>query len=329
MKCRFRVEIDGLTVAHFQGATGIGREVEAFTHQEGGRNDQNVVLPGQKQFGQLTLKRGYDAKNALLSWMEETASLGSRTSAVRKSVIVDVLGDDGTSLGAFGFSGAWPAKWTIEDLAADANEQVIETLVIEHEGFSFTKGRGDGGWGANGYAAQTSAAASAAASAARAATAASRAAASAAADAARGGSVAAAVEAAIGAVGAVGGAVGTVASAAGAGAAVGAGGPSALEAQWAAATGGAAGGGAAAGAGGGAGAGAAAVAAALGEGVPVTPASLDGGGGAGAGVGAARGFARVGGSAGGGGDGGSRWSDGVGSRQAAGGFGESGLPGAR
>lgn len=326
---RFNVEIDGVVVAHFRGLTGLSSEHEVITHVEGGRNDAGIKLPGQRQYGELTLQRGYAIGTEMLDWIRQVGALGSQTRAVRKTMSVIVLAEDVRSeMGRYDLVGVWPRKWSVADLSAEGSEIAIESLELAHEGLTFRKGGGPAGAAGRDVAQRAAAAA-------RAARAAARSTAGGAAGVGGAGGAAGAVGAAArGAMDAVAGAVDRAEAAA----------QSVLDAGWAAVEAGAGAGGDAA----------AAVERALGEGAAAAVADLPGPAGAAAGAavsaalggdaggasgvaGAAAGgagvapvggggFARAAGGPDAGGAAGGRWSDQVAPRQAAGGFGEPGLP---
>src|SRR5262245_52469848 len=67
-KFRFKVEIDGLTLAHFQTISGLQHEIEALEFQEGGVNDHLHKLPAQGRYPNLVLKLGYVNSEMLEGW---------------------------------------------------------------------------------------------------------------------------------------------------------------------------------------------------------------------------------------------------------------------
>lgn len=136
---RFKVEIDGLVVAHFQGIGGLGAEAEVLAYQEGGKNDGLLKLPGQGQLGQITLRRGWATDTGLWTWMKEARELGASRLVVRKTVDVVVLREDGSESGRYTLDRAWPAKWTTQDFESGGGA-AIETLELVHEGLRHTPG---------------------------------------------------------------------------------------------------------------------------------------------------------------------------------------------
>ncbi len=131
---RFKIEIDGVVVGHFQGVSGISSEHEVVTHVEGGRNDRGIKLPGQGQFGSITLKRGYASEATLRNWIADVSTAGK---PLRRSLSVIVLGDDAyDEVGRYDVIEAWPNKWEIEELQGESLE-AVETLELAHHGLQW------------------------------------------------------------------------------------------------------------------------------------------------------------------------------------------------
>lgn len=147
---RFNVEIDGLVVAHFQGVSGMSSEHEVVAHVEGGRNHATVKLPGQRQYGEITLKRGYTFGHTLQDWADLVSRLGNGRS-VRKSLSVIMLDNDcRTELGRYQIEGAWPRKWEVAELTGES-QIAVESVELAHEGLRFEPSGGGGGGRGNEY----------------------------------------------------------------------------------------------------------------------------------------------------------------------------------
>ncbi|MBU0553584.1 phage tail protein [Myxococcota bacterium] len=130
-KYRFKVEIDGLTVAHFQSVSGLSHEIEVLSQQEGGVNDRLHKLPGQGSYPNITLKVGY-VSTALESWHQGF----SRGSGGRKNGSIVLLDDMGQETKRWNFRRAWPVKWEGPDFDANQNQIAVESIEIAHEGIS-------------------------------------------------------------------------------------------------------------------------------------------------------------------------------------------------
>ncbi|MCB1185037.1 MAG: phage tail protein [Myxococcales bacterium] len=130
----FKLEINGLTLGHFQNVTGLGHEIEVLTHQEGGVNDRQHKLPGQGSFPNVTLKLGYVASELAEDWHFNFAI--NPKSVGRKDGSIVMLDDAGEELMRWNFVRAWPVKWDGPEFNSGADNLAVETLEIAHEGLN-------------------------------------------------------------------------------------------------------------------------------------------------------------------------------------------------
>jgi phage tail-like protein len=133
-KFRFKVEIDGLTLAHFQSITGLQHEIEALEFQEGGVNDRMHKLPGQGRYPNLVLKAGYVNSEMLEGWhMDFTKKPGA---VRRKNGSIILCDDAGETVARWNFFQAWPVKWEGPQLDSSGQDILVETVEIAHHGVS-------------------------------------------------------------------------------------------------------------------------------------------------------------------------------------------------
>jgi phage tail-like protein len=136
----FDVELDGLVVAHFKNVRGLTLEREVVEHQEGGRNDHMVKLPGQGQVGQITLERGWTGHAAFWQWMRECRELSGTGLSIRKSVDIILLSANAkTEVGRYTLRRCWPLKMDFEEFSSEP-ATALEKLELAHEGITFTQG---------------------------------------------------------------------------------------------------------------------------------------------------------------------------------------------
>src|SRR5262245_5104374 len=64
----FRVEIDGITRAFFQEASGFDSTIDIIEHREGGENTTVRKLPGLTKYSNLVLKWGLTDDQELYDW---------------------------------------------------------------------------------------------------------------------------------------------------------------------------------------------------------------------------------------------------------------------
>jgi phage tail-like protein len=133
---QFVVEIEGLRVGGFSGASGLSVEMQPEEVQEGGVNHYTHKLPTRYGHGNLVLKRGLTDYAGLWEWVE-SASEGVVT---RRNVDVYLL--DGTRDLVWGwtFLSTYPVKWTGPEFQADQSAVAVETLELVHAGVRAVEG---------------------------------------------------------------------------------------------------------------------------------------------------------------------------------------------
>jgi phage tail-like protein len=128
---RFRVEIDGVASAGFSDVEIGASAVEVVEYREG--NEPGIVrkLPGLNKVGDVSLKRGVTASMDLFNWFRAVVA---GDPAMRKNVVIVLLGEDGSDQARFVVRSAWARKFVVGDLHAKGNEVVIEALELANEG---------------------------------------------------------------------------------------------------------------------------------------------------------------------------------------------------
>lgn len=116
----------------FSKVSGLSRESEPFTYQEGGVNDRVHVLPGPtKNCGTVRLERGIYKGGSLPFY-----AVGVKLSA---SMRIEIWNDDAPSESAKAFmlSGLVIKKWEVGDLDAQTNALLIDRFELSYE-FMYT-----------------------------------------------------------------------------------------------------------------------------------------------------------------------------------------------
>jgi phage tail-like protein len=125
----FRVELDGITQAHFRECTGLSSSVEVIENPEGGRG-QVGKLPGRVKFTNIVLKWGLTDSTELYEW--HRAALQGTIQRKHGSIVqLDV---QGTEKLRWNFVDGWPTKWDGPSFNAGGSDLSVETLEIAHEG---------------------------------------------------------------------------------------------------------------------------------------------------------------------------------------------------
>ena len=130
---QWKIEISGVTLAHFQEVSGLTVQTEVVKFREGGQNDYEHMLMGQTTYTNIVLKHGVTANKALFDWKDSTTKFG-RGGARRDGSIV-LLDGKTAELARWNFTRGWPCKWdgpTFTGQSAIA----IERVEIAHEGLT-------------------------------------------------------------------------------------------------------------------------------------------------------------------------------------------------
>ncbi len=130
----FLVEIQGITRAAFQEASGFDSAIDVTEYREGGANTTPYKLPGQTKYSNITLKRGITADTELFDWHQQFVT--GDPAATRQNGSIVVLDRSGAEVRRWNFVRGWPSKWTGPSFNAGGKEVAIETLEIAHEGIA-------------------------------------------------------------------------------------------------------------------------------------------------------------------------------------------------
>jgi phage tail-like protein len=131
---RFRLEIGGISEAHFSDCSGFDISTDAIDYREGDDPTHVRKLPGLNKFGNVTLKRGVTDSMDLYKWHKDVVS----GKIHRETVAIVVLDEEGKDKARFQITDAWPIKYDPMDLNAKGNDVSIETLELVNEGVERT-----------------------------------------------------------------------------------------------------------------------------------------------------------------------------------------------
>ena len=131
----FLLEITGIIgdttvlVGGFKSISGMDSETEIVEFKQG--NDMIVrKKPGRTTYSNIVLERGYTATDDLFMWRKniEDGKIDRRAGSV---IILDQDGQ--TEVARYNFYEAWPCKWYVPDMAADASNMAIEKIELAVE----------------------------------------------------------------------------------------------------------------------------------------------------------------------------------------------------
>lgn len=129
----FEVQVDGVTIAQFKEASGLGIEISVIEHQENKPGGIPVLkkLPAAQKFNDVTLKRGMTKDDGWWKWVaavQEGDIDGSRRDA--SIILLDYLHHEVLRFNLFF---CWPSKITLGSLQAGSTEVAIEEVTLVHE----------------------------------------------------------------------------------------------------------------------------------------------------------------------------------------------------
>lgn len=134
----FIVEIDGIASAGFKTCSEIRMNIETVSHREGARL-HTYKAPGLVEFPPITLERGVSDNLDLYSWARDTFDAAAGTGLVVPDLYrtIDVVQYNRAreEVKRARLFNAWCKEFSAGDWDNDANEVVIETVVVEYEYF--------------------------------------------------------------------------------------------------------------------------------------------------------------------------------------------------
>lgn len=126
----FKLDIAGLTEAHFIECTGLGVKVATITYREAGNNQVVRHIPGPVDYAAVTLRYGLTTSRELWDWLQ-TAAQGR---VERKNVSILMLDSEGTTeVMRSNLIDAWPSEWQGASLNALSREVAIESLTLVYD----------------------------------------------------------------------------------------------------------------------------------------------------------------------------------------------------
>lgn len=137
---KYEVEITGFVRAGFSMVSGLSETTEDITYREGGENETPHHLPGQTTFGDITLSRGASTDSDFIDWREEIFDIDKANGeqgdveTFRRDVTVYLKNKAGTRVKRWKIKRAWPKEFSIDDLDANGNAVLIESVVLCNEG---------------------------------------------------------------------------------------------------------------------------------------------------------------------------------------------------
>lgn len=142
----FRIKMQDVEVAACRKISGLTASVEVVKFRAGNSlSSVDELLPGRVMYEPITLESGITTDTAFKDWAaalirHEGDPKRMTDPDFRREIEIEIRDLDNTPVKRFAVHRAWVSKYTaMSELAADANDVLIETLEIQHEGFTEVK----------------------------------------------------------------------------------------------------------------------------------------------------------------------------------------------
>lgn len=123
----FKLEIQGVTAGHFTEVSGFDISVQAIPYREAGVSQVVRQIPGQVEYGAITLRYGLTSSSELWEWFMNSV----RGKVERRNVSIVMVGSDGVAeVMRYNLNNAWPSRWRGAALDALGREMAIESLTL-------------------------------------------------------------------------------------------------------------------------------------------------------------------------------------------------------
>lgn len=141
-KFHFQVEWGGTRVG-FTEITGLSFETEVIEYREGSSPVYNKTKqPGLTKFSNVVLKRGvFLGDFEFFQLWKKTLFFQEGKAKFRRDIVIKLLDEEHKPVISWILSKAWPTKVEYGDLNADANEILIESMELVHEGLSIIEAK--------------------------------------------------------------------------------------------------------------------------------------------------------------------------------------------
>jgi phage tail-like protein len=126
----FKLVIQGVTEGHFTECTNMSIKIDAIRYREGGQSQVVHRIPGQVEYGDITLRYGLTSSTELWNWLMS----GVKGKVDRKNVSIVMLESDGvTEVVRWDLVNAWVSEWRGAPLDALGRHLAIESVTIVFE----------------------------------------------------------------------------------------------------------------------------------------------------------------------------------------------------
>ena len=137
---KFVVKFDGKTPV--PGIFRVGplkRTTAPIAHRTGTEQSEDHLAPGLTSWEPIVIERGRTHDTAFEDWANLVLNDAGTISLAkfRKDIRIELLDEQGTPVMAFTVHRAWPSEYVaLGQLDADDVTSAVETLTLQHEGFT-------------------------------------------------------------------------------------------------------------------------------------------------------------------------------------------------
>lgn len=126
----FKLEIRGVTEAHFVWCSGLGWRIGTILYGVGGPGQAVRKIPGKVEYSDVVLRIGLTRSRQMWDWMANVA----RGQVERRNVSIVVLEPNGVDEGLrWNLLNAFPSEWSCEPFDALGREVAIEQMKLSFD----------------------------------------------------------------------------------------------------------------------------------------------------------------------------------------------------
>lgn len=136
-KFHFEVDWSGARIG-FTEVCGLEFETEVIEYREGNSLlYNNKKQPGRTKYANIILKRGvFLGDFDLYDWWKKTYYFMEQATSFRETIVIKLLNDANQPIISWSLANAWPCKVRYGSLNSEANDILIESMEIVHEGLA-------------------------------------------------------------------------------------------------------------------------------------------------------------------------------------------------
>ncbi len=135
-KFYFSVTLGDDDSVSFQEVDGLESETEVIEYRHGNNPIfSNIKMPGLKKVGNVTMRKGiFVGDSKFWAWYSQI----EMNVIERRTVVVNLLDQDGNPKMVWTLNNAFPTKVTGTDLKSEGNEVAVESVEIAYETLAVT-----------------------------------------------------------------------------------------------------------------------------------------------------------------------------------------------